>query len=293
VNSDDAWTSDEFESRIIAATIALYETRTDVECEVRGISNFNSSSFSRMKTHGVYIPAKGRVCIDPEFGLSVLKWPQSGCMSFGSTYNTANDGNAEDDLLESYCRLVYFRRLNKLPSHSKMLALGDPYELIMAWPQDRGPVIGITSYLTINRKTGSISQTFPAWYANNHGKISEFASDPDFDKERLALGAAIQFIDDRRHIWTITAQNDVSKVTVGADAESVKSLLYARSLPMTNTGRKRPILHIVHAHKRRVASGTEIQIDDFLRGSPEVVMDGTKYTVSAPEIFCDELKKKK
>ena len=281
----DQWTSESFEHRITAATVALYESRTDPECHVRGISNFDASVFLKMRKHGVYITAPDRVCMSPEYGASVLRWPSVGCISLGSQYKGQG---LPDDLIESYCRLIYFRRLNKLPAHSVMLANGDPYELVLAWPQDNGPVIGATRYLTVNRRTGIVSPTVPVWHKNNANFVRDRLSDFQ-ETDGFALSVALQFTDDSRHIWTITAQNDVSKVTVGAHSDCVKSLLYARSLPVTTSGRKRPILHVVHAHRRRLKNGIDVQIGDFLRGSMEVVMNDTKYTVAAPRTLIEEL----
>jgi hypothetical protein len=278
-----SWTSEAFEHRITAATVALYESRTDPECHVRGISNFDASVFLKMRKHGVYITAPDRVCVSPEYGASVLRWPSVGCISLGSQYKGQG---LPDDLIESYCRLFYFRKLNKLPAHSAMIANGDPYELVMAWPQDNGPVIGATRYLTVNRRTGIVSPTVAVWNKNNNAIVRDIMSE---QTDAFALSVALQFTDDSRHIWTITAQNDVSRVTVGAYSDCVKSLLYARSLPVTASGRKRPILHVVHAHRRRLKNGIDVQIGDFLRGSMEVVMNDTKYTVAAPRTLIEEL----
>ena len=54
---------------------------------------------------------------------------------------------------------------------------------------------------------------------------------------------------------------------------------------MTATGRKRPVLHLVEAHKRRMQNGTEIDVTSFLRGSMEVEMNGTLFKVHAPAII--------
>lgn len=51
--------------------------------------------------------------------------------------------------------------------------------------------------------------------------------------------------------WKIAADEGCGKASLGCTADEVKSLLYARQLPMTATGRKRPILHLVAAHRRR------------------------------------------
>lgn len=287
----DLWASDEFEQRVTAATVALYETKVDSYSDCNSIHRFDNSDLMTMRKHGIYITAPDREVFAPGCGMSILKWPQSGCISVGSTYKQNGDGQV-DDLLESYCRLIYFRRINKLPSHSAMRSIGDPYEMMMAWPQDSGPVIGFTDYLTVNRRSGNVSRTVPAWQVKNPSAVARYASDKENIKMEYGLSIAIQFTEDARHIWAITAHNDVSKVTVGAHAESVKSLLYARTLPMTKTGRKRPILHVVHAHRRRLAAGTDIDVRDFLRGTREVVMDGTKYTVSPPQVMVEDLRLK-
>jgi len=54
-----------------------------------------------------------------------------------------------------------------------------------------------------------------------------------------------------------------AKAHLGCMREEIKSLLYARDLPMTSTGRKKPILHLVAAHKRRIKEGTDIDIVPF------------------------------
>ena len=103
----------------------------------------------------------------------------------------------------------------------------------------------------------------------------------------------MQTIDDLRHQWTIKTPLEDTSVTVGAYAENVKSLLYARSLPMTATGRKRPILHAVNAHRRRLKSGIEIDITPFLRGTHTVEMGGSVFQVSAPARLVEDIEQQK
>lgn len=285
----DLWASEDFEQRVTAASVALYESKVDSYSDCNSIHRFDNNDLLMMRKRGIYISAPDRVVLAPECGMSVLKWPQSGCISIGSTYK--KDGDPED-LIESYCRLIYFKRLSRLPSHSSMRTLGEPYEMVMAWPQDNGPVVGFTDYLTVNRRSGKVSRTIPAWKSKSPSEVSRYAADRENIKMEFGLSMAIQITDDARHLWSITAHNDISKVTVGAHAESVKSLLYARELPMTKTGRKRPILHIVHAHRRRMAAGTDVDVRDFLRGTREIVMDNTKYTVSAPDVLVEDLRLK-
>lgn len=286
--SADFWSSEDFERRVTAATIALYETQIDKESPGSAASThrFRKEELNRVRREGIFIPGPDRWIVMG--GISTLTWPPSGCVSLGAHYKSGV-ANEPADLIESYCRLVYFRRLKTLPSHSAMIRVGDIYETIHSWPQDKGPLIGFTDHLTVNRRTGQVSPTMPAWDKGNPSKVAAVLSDPELFKRTEALSFAIQLIDDARHQWAITAHNEVSKVTVGAHAESVKSLLYARDLPVTATGRKRPILHIVSAHNRRIKNGTDIDVRQFLRGTREIVMNDTKYSVSAPQALIEEM----
>jgi hypothetical protein len=105
-------------------------------------------------------------------------------------------------------------------------------------------------------------------------------------------GVAMQLEADRRFCWTITAREKFARVRLGVGQEEIKSLLYARSLPMTKTGRKRPILHLVEAHRRRMRNGTDIDVTAFLRGSAAIEMDGTHFQVVPPAVIRPEVSKR-
>jgi hypothetical protein len=63
----------------------------------------------------------------------------------------------------------------------------------------------------------------------------------------------------------------------------VKSLFFARELPITDTGRKRPILHWVRAHKRRIAERIEIDIEKYMRGTATMIMQGVEFEITKPQ----------
>lgn len=90
-------------------------------------------------------------------------------------------------------------------------------------------------------------------------------------------------IADRMCQWGIASSDSGVNVELQCYHDEIKSLLYARSLPMTSTGRKRPILHLVAAHRRRVKEGIEIDIEPFLRGVRKVDMGGAVFEVRSPE----------
>ena len=109
------------------------------------------------------------------------------------------------------------------------------------------------------------------------------------EETQIWVSTVMQFIADSRFCWSITAQEDIAKATIGCMKEEIKSLLYARTLPMTSTGRKRPILHLVEAHKRRLKQGINIDIISFLRGTRTVEIGNTQFTVNAPDSIKENL----
>jgi hypothetical protein len=93
---------------------------------------------------------------------------------------------------------------------------------------------------------------------------------------------------DRHHLWQVRTQDHViqhleTPLTLGVAEEHIKSLFYARSLPVTETGRKRPILHWVKAHARRLAEGIDVDVRKHLRGITEFEMDGLRFAIVSPD----------
>lgn len=92
---------------------------------------------------------------------------------------------------------------------------------------------------------------------------------------------------DAKHLWTIrTSENVVgtqqTPLRLGVKDSHVKSLFYARTLPVTETGRRRPILHWVQAHQRRLKEGIEIDVTRHLRGIEAFEMDGFGFEITNP-----------
>jgi hypothetical protein len=101
--------------------------------------------------------------------------------------------------------------------------------------------------------------------------------------------AALQVVADFRHLWTVeTEEQPLSSDTrtplrLGVDAALVKSLFYARQAPRTETGRRRPILHWVDAHKRRLKAGIDVDVREHLRGVRQFEMDGFPFRITSPD----------
>ena len=95
-------------------------------------------------------------------------------------------------------------------------------------------------------------------------------------------------ITDSRHLWRVeTAERVVggrhkTPLRLGVSVEHVKSLFYARQAPLTESGRRRPILHWVRAHQRRIAAGIDIDVRKHLRGIEAFEMDGFAFRITQP-----------
>lgn len=103
----------------------------------------------------------------------------------------------------------------------------------------------------------------------------------------IQVAAALQTVSDLKTLWNVeTAETVLSSVKtpmkLGVDGEIVKSLFYARQAPITGMGRKRPILHWVSSHQRRIREGIDIDIREHLRGITEFEMDGFSFRITSP-----------
>lgn len=92
---------------------------------------------------------------------------------------------------------------------------------------------------------------------------------------------------DRRYFWDVMATEEFwegmpAKAHFSIDKEYVKSLFYARSVPVTDKGRLRPILHWVRCHKRRIKEGIDIDINKHLRGIDAFAMHGINFKINQP-----------
>ena len=99
--------------------------------------------------------------------------------------------------------------------------------------------------------------------------------------------AALQTVSDFRHMWIVsTEETTLSRTTtplrLGVDSEIIKSLFYARQAPVSESGRKRPILHWVRSHIRRLKEGIDIDVNRHMRGITEFDMGGFSFRITQP-----------
>ncbi len=101
------------------------------------------------------------------------------------------------------------------------------------------------------------------------------------------LSYIVSLHNDRRYFWEVTAVEPFmdrfdAKAMFSVDESYIKSLFYARSIPMTASGRLRPILHWVSAHKRRLERGVDIDVRKHLRGIDAFAMHGVNFCITEP-----------
>ena len=114
---------------------------------------------------------------------------------------------------------------------------------------------------------------------------------PDFLSAKW-LAYVVGVHNDRRYFWNVSATEEFfedmpAKAHFAIDEEYVKSLFYARSVPITARGRLRPIMHWVQAHKRRIKEGIDIDVRKHLRGIDAFTMHGVNFAIDQPRKVTD------
>ena len=206
-----------------------------------------------------------------------------------------NDGTEDDDDLrrDCYLEITYLENMNKFPKGVKCDHTGKIYRTTKVWVRNNC-LEGVNLYNVVDHQ-GKVYGTYRMRpdYDEVTGrcfieKVSAVTMQNERERMRaedittVEVSATISSYQDRRYLWNVTANEGIAKATFGVYPEEVKSLFYARELPMTETGRKRPMLHWVSAHHRRMKSGIEIDIEKHLRGINEFVYNGTKFTITRP-----------
>jgi hypothetical protein len=80
----------------------------------------------------------------------------------------------------------------------------------------------------------------------------------------------------------LKARQDGAQTRLSVLDEEIQSLFYARDLNPTTTGRKKPLLHWVKAHHRRMKSGVEVDISEYLRGDTKFNLLGMDLEIISP-----------
>ncbi len=294
-NEQDYWKQDDFEDVVAAALIACFETKPKKNKGAAPADRLNDERIAMIRSAGPYIPSPSRVVLLSEEGQGVFdlvndELPLSG---LHGTRPSPSSALAKDNP-DAYFHGSYIRQCSSLGHLWRRRAGGILYEMLNLYAENDG-IAGERRYFSVTNKgevvacTQSVQTNSRA--GTGHPCVRETHSRTWLDETSIWAGVALQTLADKRHCWTITAEEKMARAHIGCMTEEVKSLLYARSLPMTATGRKRPVLHLVESHKRRMRSGIDIDVSAFLRGLQVVEIGGTAFKVNPPAKIRDEVTK--
>lgn len=294
----DYWTQDGFEDELASIIIAQYEKKVRKN---RGAypGDRMTDQIRQMlfKRDCPYVPSNSRVTIFNEdakdHGLKASSLdlvndphlPDSGCMALGHLH-----GKLKETQPGVYANFFFFKRIQNLPRNWKVISSGHHYSTWIVAANNEGSIKGERHIVTVDKNGNVLSARHPI---PTDQKYLENDMDVLARQYEVVSYWALSAIQDKRFCWSITASDGTARVALGCMQEEIKSLLYARSLPLTATGRKRPILHLVAAHKRRLQQGIDIDVSQYLRGVINVEMDGTNFRVDPPSVLIQKLKNSK
>lgn len=239
---------------------------------------------------GIYIPGTVRNYWCGYFDTPVDFPPDNGCVIISN----------HDDLVQF--EFVSVKRIRRFPNNT-ICQCKKPilfYKAIRTWvfrDNVEPPLIDIT-YFAID-KDGCVWTAFDKLKLRINGRENAWWIIQTESETGQHYGpGALSLLADRKYLWNVRTEEIVrrsqggrnisAKVDFGINEEMVKSLLYARQNPRTESGRLRPILHWVRSHKRRLTDGIEIEIKKHLRGVTSFQMDGVSFEITEPKKEKDE-----
>lgn len=232
---------------------------------------------------GVYIPGTKRDYWCGNFDVGVDEFPQQGCV-----YCSPDEKDGEDfayvhvkkmagfaDNIITQCKDPVARYK---VSHVSYHPSGIP------WDAEIKTVVRV-SYIAIS-KDGCIYTCYDRLKMREFGAVWT-VRDAGYTAFHWGAGA-LSLLSDRKYLWLVETQETITdlsanaKMQFGVDPEMVKSLFYSRTIPMTSSGRLRPILHWVDSHKRRIKEGVDINIEKHLRGISQFQIGGLNFNITSP-----------
>jgi hypothetical protein len=287
---NEYWKKEDFEDLLSRSLIAMFETKLQKECiKVPKFIKPNDKDIIQLRNFGAYFAPVDRCIVGGEIDLINDGLPKEAVWSYNPT--RCYQGEQKKDLMEGeYFRSGYLRLIDKAPpgilniQGLKYFGNHKIYKFLSFSTTEKNGLHLMKSYVSVDEK----GQIYDTYARNGDGKLTITAHGShgrDDDSIVSDIGwtsAIIGFYQDRKHLWNVTANEGIAKATFGVYPEEVKSLFYARELPLTETGRKRPMLHWVVAHQRRLKKGIDIDIEKYLRGTNEFVYNGTKFTITRP-----------
>ena len=243
--------------------------------------NPRESEFVQGLLQGVYMPGTQRSYWLGNFDVGVDPLPDQGCV-----YCTPE---ADED----FC-FVHVRRVNGFPP-SVISQLGKPvarYKASMVSLYKSDAYIGHSIRIYVRVVYFAVDDSGSVWSCPDRSKWRQFRGDHCWSEDNAISfkwgPGALSLLADRRFLWLVETQERLvdfevsARMQFGVDPEMIKSLFYSRSVPITATGRLRPILHWVESHKRRLREGIQVDVTKHLRGIERFEMGGLEFTITSP-----------
>ena len=123
--------------------------------------------------------------------------------------------------------------------------------------------------------------------ASNYGWYLTDLLNREVQNARDYATGAISLLADRKYLWNIKTIEPITPkinaiINFGVEKDMVKSLIFARDNPLTESGRKRPILHWVQSHKRRIKNKIKVDVRKHLRGITEFKLGELSFEITNP-----------
>jgi hypothetical protein len=100
------------------------------------------------------------------------------------------------------------------------------------------------------------------------------------DKNKMVIHASI--VEYARSHWRVRIEEGAA-LWIATDGKGIKALASLRDAPLTDTGRRRPLLHWVKEHLRRTPGDNEVTtVREHLRGISTFALDTMKITIHEP-----------
>lgn len=288
------WETEEFEDLVTRGLIGLYETKIKKDKRGPKCNRFTEEFFAQMRKRGCYFPSHDRVIAQNFEGEG-----EDAMASSIQEIDILNDGlppyamwssDPTGILGNEYLWTFYMERVKTLPKPFVKPRPGVVYRCMQVFFGDK--VDGCGTFVVIDENGILESCYIPVEYNDPiTGRPIKFNQRPrmiDNNNSRARdyyaayASCAIQIFQDRRFLWNVTAKEGNAKAVFTVYPEQIKSLFYSRELPLTESGRKRPILHWVQAHRKRIKEGTEFDVEKYLRGTNEFIYNNTKFEIINP-----------
>jgi len=281
----DIWESEEMADAAIQGLVGLMEwSHLDHEADTP-YKRTTIDDFGMMKLNGIYFSPGDRIIINGHIDEVNDLGPE-----YFSNAHLIDENSCHQRVKQFYMIVYSGRKIIRLPRGVFGPINDSDFYKVTTWAFLRSnfqgcPAMTSVNYYSINKLSGKIYPCF------SRSEKSHAQASPQLIQ---LVADAYTLWQDKKHLWNVTAmellmsKNETriddlyAKVTFGVYEEHIKSLLYARDMPLTSAGRKRPILHWVSAHKRRLERGVEIDISKHLRGVTSLSMGGINFEITNP-----------